>query len=210
MLNPKNYWNAVAHQKTFTHPLDIDLLKHYISSEAQIIDYGCGYGRLVDLLHLNGFEQVLGFDISVELIHRGRNNGIKNLHPIDSVKSLPIADQTIDCFIVFAVFTCIPDNASQLELIETIYRKLKPGGIIYVSDYYIQENSVEVSQYNYLHNDETNFGVFTLPDDMMFRHHTKHWINQLFHRFTIIHETKVEVQTMNGNRAEAFQIIAKK
>jgi hypothetical protein len=52
--------------------------------------------------------------------------------------------------------------------------------------------------------------VFTLPEGVIFRHHTKEWIKELLKNFQVIHENKLAVKTMNGNIAEAFQMIIKK
>ena len=71
--NQKDYWDSVAQQKTFTHPVNLDLLLHYADKDAAIIDYGCGYGWVVsDLLKL-GFTNIAGYDTSVELINPGAN-----------------------------------------------------------------------------------------------------------------------------------------
>jgi hypothetical protein len=98
----------------------------------------------------------------------------------------------------------------QMELMDILFSKLKPGGIIYISDYYLQTDSIEVERYNYLNNDKQNFGVFTLLEGAIFRHHTHEWIKHLLKDFQIVNENMIEVKTMNGNSAEAFQIIAKK
>ncbi|MFM2223923.1 MAG: hypothetical protein RJA07_125 [Bacteroidota bacterium] len=206
----QQYWNKVAKEKTFTHPLNISLLEKFVSKNSCIVDYGCGYGRIVKELNDNGFNVVKGFDFSVELINRGHKNGVENIFQIDSAIDLPIKNNSVDCFLLFAVLTCIPDNQSQIELIEILFKKLKTGGIIYISDYYLQTNSVEVNRYEYLNNDKENFGVFTLPDGATFRHHTKDWIKFLLKDFQIINENLMEVKTMNSNIAEAFQIIVKK
>ena len=67
-----NYWNKVAATKTFTHPLDIGLIKQYMPKTAMILDYGCGYGRLTSEMYLQGFTNITGVDTSIELIDRGK------------------------------------------------------------------------------------------------------------------------------------------
>jgi hypothetical protein len=42
--NQQPYWNRVANTKTFTHPLDLDVLAQFCGKDAAIMDYGCGYG----------------------------------------------------------------------------------------------------------------------------------------------------------------------
>jgi SAM-dependent methyltransferase len=201
------YWNRVANQKTFTHPLDLSLLEQYVSKDACILDYGCGYGRLVKALKDAGYQNITGIDFSEELIKRGKHEGAEQLFYIDSCKKIPLEDHTVDCILLFAVLTCIPDNALQTLLIDTLFSKLKRGGILYMSDYYLQEDSVEVDGYSCLNGDRRNYGVFSLPDGGIFRHHTPEWIAYLLKDFTIEYQTKIDVNTMNGNRAQAFQQI---
>lgn len=210
MTNQAEYWNRTANEKTFTHQMNISLLESFLNKNSCILDYGCGYGRLVETLNELGFSNVQGFDFSVELINRGKRNGIENIFQMDAPNQLPYTNNSVDCILLFAVLTCMVDNKSQTELIEILFSKLNIGGIIYISDYYLQTNSIEVVQYNYLNNDKENFGVFTLPNFAVFRHHTKDWIKYLLKDFQIIYENTLEVKTMNGNIAEAFQLIAKK
>ncbi len=207
--NQKEYWDSVAQQKTFTHPININLLLRYIGRNSTVIDYGCGYGRIVHELMEARFSNVGGYDTSIELINRGKNNHL----PIDYISDpskLPLDDNSIDCVLLFAVLTCIPSNIGQSDLIKLVHSKLKPGGIIYISDYYLQDNEVSKSRYVYFNDDADNFGVFTLPEGATFRHHTNEWIATLVKDFTIKEENNIEVKTMNGNSAEAFQMIIQK
>lgn len=208
--NQTTYWNKVANEKIFTHPINISLLEKFNGKDACIIDYGCGYGRIVDKLNYNGFTNVKGFDTSIELINRGKQTGAMNVFHFDSISELQIEDNSVDCFLLFAVLTCIPENIHQEQLIHFLFTKLKPNGIIYISDYYLQAHSTEVERYEYWNNDQQNFGVFTLPEGVTFRHHTKEWIKHLLKDFKIETENLIEVKTMNGSIAEAFQIIGRK
>lgn len=204
------YWNNVANEKTFTHPLNLLLLEQYIAKDASILDYGCGYGRLVKELKESGFKKVTGVDFSEELIKRGQQSGVQHIHHISSSDALVVEDHSLDCILLFAVLTCIPDNVSQKALINKLLLKLKSGGILFISDYFLQKSSLEVERYSYLNDDKDNFGVFNMPDGGMFRHHTHEWIESLLRSFTVKHETIIDVNTMNGNKAEAFQLIALK
>lgn len=202
------YWNSVTNKKTFTHPLNIPLLEQYITKESRILDYGCGYGRLMNELSEAGFEKITGVDFSEELIKRGKDNGVQNMYYINASDKLLIKNNSMDCILLFAVLTCIPDNTSQRTLITTLLTKLKPGGVLFISDYYLQIGSSEVERYTYLNDDTDNYGVFNMPDGGIFRHHTREWIKNLLRDLTLQHETMIEVNTMNGNKAEAFQLIA--
>jgi SAM-dependent methyltransferase len=208
--NQKEYWNEVAESKTFTHPINIELINQFLNKQSIIIDFGCGYGRIVNELKDLGFQNVCGFDTSKELIARGKAENNLSLYHIENPKELLVEDNSVDCIILFAVLTCIPSNEGQINLINLLLSKLKNGGIIYISDYYLQEKSVEVERYEYLNGDENNFGVFKLPEGVTFRHHTKEWIKILMKDFEILTENPLIVKTMNGNIGNGFQIIGKK
>ena len=207
--NQKEYWDSVAQQKIFTHPININLLLRYVDRHSPVIDYGCGYGRIVHELLEAGFSNVAGYDTSIELVNRGKINHLP-IHHISDPALLPLEDNSVDCFLLFAVLTCIPSNIGQSDLIKLLHSKLKPGGIIYISDYYLQDNEISKSRYTYFNNDIKNFGVFSLPEGATLRHHTKEWIVSLVKDFTIQVEVMIEVKTMNKNSADAFQMIIQK
>ncbi|MEU9151959.1 class I SAM-dependent methyltransferase [Streptomyces sp. NPDC048417] len=69
------YWDAAAATKTFTHPLHLPWLDG-ISRHAAILDYGCGYGRIMKELEQHGFDHLTGVDASPAMISRARR-----LHP---------------------------------------------------------------------------------------------------------------------------------
>ena len=209
--NQHPYWDAVAPTKTFTHPLDHALLGKYIpQKEAEILDFGCGYGRLVQEMQALGYTQVAGYDTSAALIARGRATGLHSIHPIATPAELPVPDNSVDAILLFVVLTCIPSNAGQRDLIALLRRKLRPGGILYISDYYLQTARIKAGAYTCLDDDPQNDGVFTLPEGVTLRHHSRAWITTLLQEFEMVHEGIVEVMTMNGNRSEAFQIVVRK
>lgn len=208
--NQNVYWNEVAEQKTFTHPIDITILDKYLDRQSRIIDFGCGYGRIVKELSDLGFENVVGYDTSKGLIDRGRRENNLTLYHVGDPLDLPVENNSVDCILLFAVLTCIPSNKGQTELMKMLYSKLNSGGIIYVSDYYLQEKSPEVDRYYHLNNDPENFGVFNLPEGATFRHHTKEWIAELTKDFNVLVEKPIIVMTMNGHPANAFQLVGQK
>lgn len=208
--NQSAYWDSVAASKTFTHPIDVGLLSAHISKDAAIADYGCGYGRVVKTLGDAGFTNVQGFDTSAALIARGSKAGVGGLWHIVGPADLPLPADSVDCILLFAVLTCIPGNDGQRQLVELLRSKLKPGGLLYVSDYYLQPSSTEMSRYESLNGDPMNYGVFSLPEGATFRHHTREWIQELFAGFTVVHEALVPVHTMNGAEAQAFQMLLRK
>jgi SAM-dependent methyltransferase len=208
--NQSAYWDSVAESKTFTHPIDLDFLAEFVAKDASILDFGCGYGRIVSLLAKAEYQNIQGFDTSKALVERGLKTEKLPLFYIEIPLDLPVADDSIDCILLFAVLTCIPSNQGQRDLIRLLRSKLKPNGVLYVSDYFLQDDLSEVSRYTFWQGDEANFGVFTLPEGATFRHHQREWIDLLFEGFRKEKMQEIAVKTMNGHEAKGFQMMWRK
>jgi SAM-dependent methyltransferase len=204
------YWDKVAHSKTFTHPLDKVIMER-LDRSVRILDYGCGYGRLAQEFYENGFNNVLGVDTSDEMIKRGlANYPHLDLRHIGHASEINIEQESLDLVLLSVVLTCIPSNKDQTELLRILHGYLKKGGILFISDMYVQADRIASGTYSSPDGDELNYGVFTLPEGVTLRHHTKEWIKELLGDFSIATERTIPVKTMNGNQADAFQIIAVK
>jgi SAM-dependent methyltransferase len=206
----KTYWNSVASNKTFTHPIQLDRLRELVPHEDKILDYGCGYGRMCAQLREAGYQDVVGVDISSEMIKRGLSlhPGL-NLQQVDG-GLLPFPDNTFAACTLLAVLTCIPTDTGQKNLIQELHRVLHPKGILYLSDYPLQRNTRNNERYRKFENEYGKLGVFRLSDGGVVRHHAMPWVYGLLSRFEILKEDNINALTMNGNRVKMFQIIAKK
>ncbi|HEX9999556.1 MAG TPA: class I SAM-dependent methyltransferase, partial [Actinoplanes sp.] len=108
-------------------------------------------------------------------------------------------DASVDLVILFAVLTCVPDDAAQRALIGELRRVLRPGGTLYLSDLLLQRDK----QYDCT-------GVFETSDGAVCRHHTSDWLVELLAGFTVAGTRRISVATMNGNRADGIQLLARK
>jgi 2-polyprenyl-3-methyl-5-hydroxy-6-metoxy-1,4-benzoquinol methylase len=79
------YWDGAATTKTFTHPLYTPWLGE-IGRDAEILDYGCGYGRTMEALEREGFSNLAGVDTSTGMIVR-RSAGRTSM-PNEAARSL--------------------------------------------------------------------------------------------------------------------------
>ena len=204
------YWDSVAQTKTFSHPVDCDTLRQWVRPDEKILDYGCGYGRTCAELTEQGYLAMTGVDISREMIKRGLS-----IHPGLCLKhmdteTLPFPDHAFSACTLLAVLTCIPPDLGQARVLSEIFRVLRPGGILYLSDYPLQQDNRNTARYRQHETECGQYGLFKLPDGGVFRHHAMTYIYELLSPFEILQEKTMGVPTMNGNKATIFQIIAKK
>ena len=66
------FWNEVGSKKNFEDPLFFEKLKPFVSKSSKIIEYGCGYGRLLKILKDQGYENLSGYDFAPRMIERGK------------------------------------------------------------------------------------------------------------------------------------------
>ncbi|MGI5351569.1 class I SAM-dependent methyltransferase [Streptomyces sp. CA-250714] len=208
------FWEADGATKTFTHSLDPDLLATHVPRTAHILDYGCGYGRLTAELGELGYAHVVGVDPSYAMIERGLRE-----HPRLALRHqvelpLPDWDGSYDAALLFAVLTCVPDDAAQGATLAELARLLRPGGVLYVSEVPLQRDERNVARYEQ-HNrtaPHSPYGTFTTEDGGLFRHLPAEQLRGLLadHGFAVVEEKAGTSPTLNGHRAERLQLVARR
>lgn len=204
------YWDRVADAKTFTHPFELERFAARVERPARILDQGCGYGRTLETLREAGYGNLVGLDISARMVERGRA-----LHPgldlrVQEGPGLPFPEAAFDAVLLFAVLTCIPTDAGQRTCIEEILRVLRPGGTLYASDYWLQEDARSVERYEGGRPAGAPYGVFRHAEGAVFRHHSRPWVEDLLGAFERPDLRDVDVVTMNGTRTRGFQFLGEK
>ncbi len=199
------YWNTEGPQKPFGHPLNLERLSQWLSPDSCILDFGCGYGRSLGELFKSGYRNLIGFDFSPAMIAnaRARFPEIK-FHEVQS-ETLPLSDASADAALLFSVLTCVPTDDGQRALIGELHRVLRPGGLLYISDLWLQSDERNVTRYARDEAKYGRYGVFDLPEGVTVRHHDHEWIETLIKDFETIALDNIEVLTMNRNPAKAFQ-----
>jgi SAM-dependent methyltransferase len=199
-----SYWNQEGPTKTFSHPLNTDWLREYLNPDARILDYGCGYGRVAALLYEEGYRKAVGVDTAGEMIEKARR-----LHPQLSFQqitppSVPFPDGFFDAAVLFAVLTCIPADNDQRAVVNELHRVTRPGGLLYVSDYWLQTDERNRQRYAQFEN-RMPYGVFEVAEGVAVRHHSRQWIGSLLCQWETIASRDIRVTTMNGHDAAGFQ-----
>jgi SAM-dependent methyltransferase len=206
-----DYWNHIGPTKPFAHPVNVDQLIRLLSPQSRILDYGCGYGRVLGLLHSRGFSNLIGVDPASAMISAARQNfPALEFDVLDDYRHVPLADASIDAVLLFAVLTSVPTNNGQRAIISEITRLLRPNGILYISDMFLQTDSRNLERYTEGEKKHGIYGVFDLSEGVTVRHHDRSWIETLTEDFEVLSLEEITVHTMNGNPAAAFQCFSRK
>lgn len=119
---------------------------------------------------------------------------------------------SFDAVVLLGVFTCIAEDKQQIELIENILKLLKKGGIIYISDFLLNNDERNVNRYNKLQNmyDGYSYGVFELNEGLLFRHHSYEWICKLLSPFKKLYYQEKKYKTLNNHVGNGFVYMGKR
>ena len=211
VLSQVNYWDRVAHEKRFSHPLRRNWLVQYLKNpQARILDYGCGYGRTLADLSEEGFENFVGMDFSEVMLARARVEVPGAGLVRNDGHSLPFQNDCFDAVLLFAVLTCIPDGNEQRFLLAEARRVLRSGGLLYLSDLLVNNDQRNRERYERDAEKFKCYGVFELPEGVVVRHHQREWIEKLTSPFQQLEYEPFTVTTMNGNASAAFQYLGRK
>jgi SAM-dependent methyltransferase len=206
----KEYWDNLAPDKDFTHPLNLEKIKAIISPEQRILDYGCGYGRLTQHLWEIGYKNVLGIDLSPKMIERGKRLFPKlNLKILKEDTPFP-KKSTFDLVLLFSVLTCMTKNKIIQKLMKYLHSMLSPGGYLYISDTLIQNTQRNLKRYEQFYKEFNHYGIFRLTDGGIFRHFSITEIEEFTSGFEQIRIDYLQVRTMNNHPVKGFQYLCRK
>jgi len=132
-----------------------EVVKGVDTSDKTVLDIGCGCGgAAIHLIKNHGVKSVLGIDIEPLVIQRAEELAVKydlsNLAKFRYVKPGPldISDESVDFVFSKEVFLHIRNKD---DLIKDIYRVLKPGGLVVVSDWMrIDDNPPSIQMQEYI------------------------------------------------------------
>jgi hypothetical protein len=107
------------------------------------------------------------------------------------------------------VLTSVPSNEGQRAIVSEITRLLRPGGVLYISDMWLQTDARNVERYGEDQKKYGIYGVFDLKEGVTVRHHDPAWIETLLDGYEALALDEIAVHTMNGHAAAAFQWIGR-
>ena len=134
-----DYWNRVGPTKPFAHPVNLTLFRRWVPPTSRVLDYGCGYGRALGILHRNGYNNLRGVDPASTMITAARQSFPSiSFEVLDDSQNVSLPEASVDAILLFAVLTCVPTNDGQRAIISEITRLLRPNGVLYISDMFLQ------------------------------------------------------------------------
>jgi SAM-dependent methyltransferase len=203
------YWDRVAGEKRFSHPLRIAWLERHAVTRARILDLGCGHGRTLAELLCGGYKNIIGIDFSFRMLKCCRSQLADVRLVQNDGQTIPLQKHSVDLVLLFAVLTCIPLDEEQRDLLREISRVLRPGGLLYISDLLLNRDLRNLERYDRYAGEYGTYGIFELTEGVVVRHHRKEWIEELTGSFDHLEFEPFEVRTMNGNKSEAFQYLCR-
>ncbi len=106
---------------------EFEYFKGYIANGQDILDLGCGNGRLLELLKDNKINY-LGVDYSQKLISSAQSNWPDAKFLVADILNLPPLKKKFDLVICVAVLHHIPSKKFRKQILKDIRSLLKPGG----------------------------------------------------------------------------------
>jgi SAM-dependent methyltransferase len=205
----RDYWDRVASEKRFSHPLRLEWLGQHLAPQDRILDLGCGYGRVLGQLSHAGYVNTVGVDFAGEMLIQCRSQFPQLPLVRNDGQTLLFRDRAFGAVLLFSVLTCIPSDDDQRELIAEIRRVLRPGGVLYISDLLVDSGVRNLERYERHKENFGAYGVFALPEGVIVRHHRQEWIEHLTCGFANLAFERFTVKTMNGNLSAAFQYLGR-
>jgi ubiquinone/menaquinone biosynthesis C-methylase UbiE len=134
----KNFWG------------DLAFIADYVEDGDKILDYGCGNGRLLEILKEKKVEYV-GVDISQKLIDLAKEkypDHSESFFKIASQGSLAFPDNYFNRIISVAVFHHFPEKYAR-EMARELFRITKPGGTIVITAWNLWQKKRRKNIFNF-------------------------------------------------------------
>jgi SAM-dependent methyltransferase len=202
-MRNSEYWNGEGAQKVFSHPISSEWLAD-LDRESSVLDFGCGYGRLIPELRKQGFRNIVGFDSSIPLVERAFRENPGAYYTSDNHA---LVDKSFNLVLCFALFTSCPLDLEQSELTSLINNHTEDDARLYISDYETCDNPHYGDRYE--QRVMNIYGCFR-SDTALFRHHECGHFDNLLPDWRKLRERTLSGKTLHGNEITIHQYLYKK
>ena len=128
----KQSYSAIAHEFDQTRKEPWEEFHHFLAYTkhgGNILDLGCGNGRMYDFLKQKEVNY-LGVDNNSNLLECARNNFPEARFQLDDMSDMHFPQEAFDNVFCIAAFHHIPGKKIRKEVIQSIHGSLKTDGIL--------------------------------------------------------------------------------
>lgn len=105
-ITPKENWDAIATRHR-------ELLADLIKPNESVLDAGCGWGRLLELMPNDWRGDYLGVDLSPDLIDLARKENPTHSFIVADLRKIPAHSQTFNVAVLISIRPMIKRNLSE-------------------------------------------------------------------------------------------------
>ena len=174
---------------------DLRAILPLLSREDDILDLGCGWGRITIELARRGYK-VRGIDLSPNLIalarQRAKEDRVCVSFDVGSMLNLPYDDRSFDRIVcLWGVFSHLLTVKEQVAAVDQIFRVMRPGG-----SGFVEVSNGELRRYRAIRRDE-GFG----PDKRVIIYRYGDFRNTLY-----VHERSTLERVARKSRFSAYRV----
>lgn len=135
----QNVYDSIAKDFSNTRYVpwqELSVFIPYLPDGGKILDLGCGNGRLLKVIKSAGKKyEYLGVDFSAQLLEQARQQfPDENFEQADMSK-LDFPSDSFDVICLVASFHHLDNKKEREDLLNKIYRWLKPGGVLFMTNW---------------------------------------------------------------------------
>ena len=121
------------------------IISNYVKKESNILELGCGAGRVAINLYKFGYKNITGIDLSAGMIQAAQNyvkeNSIYVNFKVDDAMNLKFDDKTFECVLfMFNGLMLIPGIENRIKVLSEVRRVLKEQGTFIFTSHDINGN----------------------------------------------------------------------
>ncbi len=134
--NTRGY-DAIAEKFSSTRKFpwqEFEFFKQYVKNGDNVLDAGCGNGRLYEFLKDSGINY-FGIDSSQNLIKIAQTNYPAGNFQIGNITKLPYPDNKFDVLFCVATLHHIPSGKLRHQVVSELQRVLKPNGYLIMTNW---------------------------------------------------------------------------
>ncbi len=194
----------------FTTPLpNISSLGVVLNADSKILDIGCGYGRVLEYLHSKGFKNLIGLDISGELIRRAKTICPDARYYVQNFEKISL-NEKVDLILLMAVIEYIPSDSAQDSFFRNIEALLSSDGRIFLETFTF-DFSLNFKNYLMGFLQTGHFGRFKNNMGIECHHQSASTLKKILNRhFEVASDSNERFITWSGNVCNGHQFILKR